>query len=160
MLIQHWIKSVRIRSYFGPHFPAFGLNTERYGVSLHIQSKCGKMRTRITPNTDIFHVIHTTLKAHFLSVALRGIWYVNGWVWGWSRGKRGDKIQSLQSLWEIYDITKILNSDGKPLIESSESCLVFVLFVIVLCVWGGRRSVGIIALLSNYKWHWSLSADA
>ena len=32
------MKSVRIRSYSGPHFPAFGLNTERYGVSLRIQS--------------------------------------------------------------------------------------------------------------------------
>ena len=41
----HCVKSVRIRNYSGPHFPAFGLNTE---------SKCGKMRTRITPNTDTF----------------------------------------------------------------------------------------------------------
>ena len=30
----------------GPYFPAFGLNTERYSVSLRIQSKCGKIRTR------------------------------------------------------------------------------------------------------------------
>ena len=30
----------------GPYFPAFGLNTERYGVSLCIQSECGKIRTR------------------------------------------------------------------------------------------------------------------
>ena len=30
----------------GPYFPTFGLNTERYGVSLRIQSKCGKRRTR------------------------------------------------------------------------------------------------------------------
>ena len=29
----------------GPYFPAFGLNTERYGVSLFIQSKCGKIHT-------------------------------------------------------------------------------------------------------------------
>ena len=28
----HCVKSVRFRSYSGPHFPAFGLNTERYGV--------------------------------------------------------------------------------------------------------------------------------
>ena len=28
----HCLKSVRIRSYSGPYFPAFGLNTERYGV--------------------------------------------------------------------------------------------------------------------------------
>ena len=30
----------------GPYFPAFGLNTERYGVPLRIKSKCGKMRFR------------------------------------------------------------------------------------------------------------------
>ena len=30
----------------GAYFPAFGLNTERYGFSLRIQSKCGKIRTR------------------------------------------------------------------------------------------------------------------
>ena len=29
-----------------PHFPAFGLNTEKYGVSLRIQSKCGKILAR------------------------------------------------------------------------------------------------------------------
>ena len=35
-------------------FPGFGLNTERYEVFLRIQSECGKIRTRITPNTDTF----------------------------------------------------------------------------------------------------------
>ena len=30
----------------GPYFHAFGLNTERYGVSLRIQSECRKIRTR------------------------------------------------------------------------------------------------------------------
>ena len=53
----HCVKSVRIRSYSGPHFPAFGLNTERYSVSLRIQSECGKMRTRITPNTDTVYAV-------------------------------------------------------------------------------------------------------
>ena len=28
------------------------INADRYGVSLRIQSKCGKMRTRKNPNTD------------------------------------------------------------------------------------------------------------
>ena len=37
---KHCVNSVRIRSYSGPHFLAFGLNTERYFASLHIQSKC------------------------------------------------------------------------------------------------------------------------
>ena len=30
----------------GPYFPAFGLSTERYGVSFRIQPECGKTRTR------------------------------------------------------------------------------------------------------------------
>ena len=51
------VKSVRIRSYSGPYFPAFELKTERYSVFLRIQSECGEMRTRITPNTDIFHAV-------------------------------------------------------------------------------------------------------
>ena len=36
-VLRHCVKSVCIRSYSGPHFPVFGLNTERYRV-------CGKMR--------------------------------------------------------------------------------------------------------------------
>ena len=35
----------------GPHFPTFGMNTERYEASLCIQSECGKIRTR---NHSIF----------------------------------------------------------------------------------------------------------
>ena len=35
---------------FWSAFSAFGLNTERYSVSLRIQCECGKMRTRIAPN--------------------------------------------------------------------------------------------------------------
>ena len=51
-LVRLTVKSVRIRSYSGPYFPAFGLNMGRYRVSLRIQYKWGKMRTRKTPNTD------------------------------------------------------------------------------------------------------------
>ena len=51
------VKSVRIRSYSGPYFSAFELNTERYSVSLCIQSECVKMRTRITLNTDTFYAV-------------------------------------------------------------------------------------------------------
>ena len=57
MLYIQYVRGVRIQSYFGPHFPAFGLNTERYGVSTRNKSEFGKMRTRITPNTDIFHAV-------------------------------------------------------------------------------------------------------
>ena len=48
-------KSVRIPSYSGPYFPAFGLD---YGVSLRIQSEYGKIQTRITLNTDNFYAVH------------------------------------------------------------------------------------------------------
>ena len=30
--VAHCMKSVRIRSFSSPYFPAFGINTERYGV--------------------------------------------------------------------------------------------------------------------------------
>ena len=43
--------------YSGPYLPAFGLNTERYSVSLRIQSECGKMWTRITRNTDTLYAL-------------------------------------------------------------------------------------------------------
>ena len=62
VLSLHCVKSVHIRSYCGPQFPAFGLNTERYSLSLRIQSKYGKMRTRITPNTGTFHAVLVTSK--------------------------------------------------------------------------------------------------
>ena len=52
---SHCVKSVRIRGY-SAHFSAFG-------VSLRIQSKCGKMRTRITPNTDTFYVVWNIAKS-------------------------------------------------------------------------------------------------
>ena len=53
MLLQHWqidksnyhcAKSVEIRSFSGPYFPAFGLNTKIYGVNFRIQSECRKYR--------------------------------------------------------------------------------------------------------------------
>ena len=39
---KNYVKSVPMRSFSGPYFPAFYLNMERYSVSLHIQSECGK----------------------------------------------------------------------------------------------------------------------
>ena len=53
----HGVKSVRISSYSGPHFPAFGLT-----VSLCIQFKCAEMRARITPNSHTFYAVLLNLK--------------------------------------------------------------------------------------------------
>ena len=55
----HCVKRVLIRTFSSPYFPAFGLNTERYGLSLRIQSKCGKIPTKKTPNTVTFHEVIT-----------------------------------------------------------------------------------------------------
>ena len=48
---------VRFWSFFGLYFPALGLNTEKYGVSLNIQSEYRKIRTRKSQNTDTSHAV-------------------------------------------------------------------------------------------------------
>ena len=59
LAFEHWVmhcmKSFRIRSFPGPYFPTFGLNTDKYGVSLH---EYGQIRSispylvRVGDNTD------------------------------------------------------------------------------------------------------------
>ena len=51
------VKSVSIQSYSGPYFPTFRMNTERYSISVHIQSECRKTWTRITLNMDTFYEV-------------------------------------------------------------------------------------------------------
>ena len=53
--VVYCVKSVRIRNFSAPYFAAFGLNTERYSLSLRIQSECGKILTRKNLNTDVFY---------------------------------------------------------------------------------------------------------
>ena len=71
---HHCVKRVRIRSYSGPYFPAFGLNMERYSVSLRIHSECGKIQTIITPNTDTFYAVHITHPNSLCSFATSLLW--------------------------------------------------------------------------------------
>ena len=76
----HCVKSVRIRSYSSLYFSIFGLNMERYGVSLRIQSEYGKMPTRITPNTDTFHgCMHCSLESshRFVKYMCSATWNIN-----------------------------------------------------------------------------------
>ena len=86
--VKHCVKGVRIRSYSGPHFPVFGLKTDRCGVSLSIQSKCRKMRNRITPNKDTFYTVKLKMTHFIKSIFLAGINTVllienikSLWVW-------------------------------------------------------------------------------
>ena len=54
--VFHCVKSVRIRSYSGPHFSR---------ISPHSEGKNpGKMGTRITPNTDTFYAVFVVNKEH------------------------------------------------------------------------------------------------
>ena len=69
------MKSVCLRRFSGPYFPAFALNMKRYSVSLHIQSECEKKRTSKTPNTDTFHVVNNTFfkqKVHYYAEIIDG----------------------------------------------------------------------------------------
>ena len=72
----HCVKSVRIWRYSGPYFPPFRLNMERYGASLRIQSRYGKIWTRIIPNTDTFYRLFTQciLKEVTQSIKIRKTW--------------------------------------------------------------------------------------
>ena len=69
----HCVKSVLIPSYSGLHFLTFGLNTERYSVSLRIQSKYGKMQTRINTNTDTFHAVLQYICKSFIQYAHKSV---------------------------------------------------------------------------------------
>ena len=60
----HCVKSVFIRSFSGPYIPVFGLNTERYSISLRIRSKRGKTQARKTPNMDSEMLSFLLIKAH------------------------------------------------------------------------------------------------
>ena len=53
----HCVKNIRIRSYSSSYFPAFRLNIEEYGVSLHIQSKCEINTDR--NNSDYGYFLHS-----------------------------------------------------------------------------------------------------
>ena len=68
--IKNCVKRVRMWNHYVPYFPVFGLNTKRYSVSLRIQSECGEIRTRITPNTDVLHAmkITTIIKSRYADI--------------------------------------------------------------------------------------------
>ena len=50
----HCVKRVHIRSFSGPYFTEYG----------EIQSECGKIQTRKTPNTGTFHAVNETAEVN------------------------------------------------------------------------------------------------
>ena len=89
----HCMRSVCTRSFSGTYFPAFGLNTERYGVSLCIQSKCGKIWIRKTLNTDVFYAVLST-----------GIY---GGLWGFLWHQLQQHDLGWTSLWLIFIVKSL-----------------------------------------------------
>ena len=132
---MHWVKNVRNRSYFRPYYPAFELHTERYGVSLPIQSECRIIRTRITPNTDIFYAV--------MNISIAGNIFMHGYIHSmWSRTlvlrlKKSFKFQSFnktnpptqkyrnRALWEIQIIKSHRNDEGAHLLKFKTSGCIF-----------------------------------
>ena len=57
---ENCVKSAQIRSFSGPHFPAFGMNTEIYRVNLRILSECGKRRTEKLRTRTLFKQWNTS----------------------------------------------------------------------------------------------------
>ena len=74
MLSTAW-KVSKYGVFSGPYFSAFGLNTERYFVSLRIQSECGKIRTRKYSVFGHFsHSVGCSFYHNFVFYSLR-LWY-------------------------------------------------------------------------------------
>ena len=95
--INHCVKSVRIQSYTDQYFPKFGLNTQRYGLSLRIQSECEKIRTRITPNTNTFYAANITILNFVLSHNGCGRLFRNGIIY--KQINKDRKQKKLQCNW-------------------------------------------------------------
>ena len=64
-------KNVCIRSFCGLYFPEFWLIVEIYRVNLRIQTKCGKIPTRKTPDT---HTSRAVCCKHVLNRKIFGSW--------------------------------------------------------------------------------------
>ena len=60
-------KVSKYRVVSGPYFPVFGLNTEIYGVNLHIQSEYRRIRTR---NNSVFRFRHLSLSDRVITFTL------------------------------------------------------------------------------------------
>ena len=58
----------------GPYFPALGLNTERYFVSLRIQSECGKIHTRKNSVFGHFSRSDSQISRYALIVLVPAAW--------------------------------------------------------------------------------------
>ena len=61
ILIQSLHEESKYGVFPGPYFPAFGLKTERYEVSLVFNPNAGKYGPEKTPDLDTFHAVNLAL---------------------------------------------------------------------------------------------------
>ena len=93
----------------GLYFPAFGLNTERYEVSLCIQSECRKIRTR--KNSVFGHISHSAFLERWVVCYVSNVKKSKKWVnfMLWWRQQLLEmsaevifKIKLLLNLWQTF----------------------------------------------------------
>ena len=58
-IINSFMKSVSMQSFYGPYFPVFGLNMEIHRVYIRIQSEYEEIGTRKTPNINTFYAVYS-----------------------------------------------------------------------------------------------------
>ena len=92
--ITAW-KVSKYEVFSGPYFPAFELNTERYEVSVPIQSKCEKIQTR--KNSVFEHFSRSPYELYLLKNTKV--------LWGFS-------LPDAMTYWKTWLVTK---QHGKPI---------------------------------------------
>ena len=104
----------------GPFFPAFGLNTERYFVSLRIQSECEKMRTR---NNSVFG-LHAVYSIGFLMISGGNRSYLiclnshNTKSEIWRRSQQQIKISNFNSYFIFLSFIPVVKNCSKRIANS------------------------------------------
>ena len=74
--------------FFGPYFPAFGMDTEIYYVFLRIQSECRKIRTKKTLHLATFHAVHLVITKQYLTKAVLPFGSLSKWLCATSKVAR------------------------------------------------------------------------
>ena len=69
--VYHCVKNARIRTYSGPYFPAFGLNTQRYSVSGISPYSVWMLEYTDQNNSEYGHFLHSLC---FTFSALLNFW--------------------------------------------------------------------------------------
>ena len=116
----------------GPYFPIFGLNTEKYSISLRIQSEYRKIRTR---NNSVFGYFLCSVRKykqinffpHKMITKPMVFWWFQGTEVSWLI--RSNLFNICSGIWErsltwrlIWNDTKVLIIQKNQNVSGSSSC--------------------------------------